>query len=60
MIVEASIYQNFVTHHILLHPTHDRFASADLKEALRRTQLSLRHALECQLVGILAVLVKTL
>lgn len=57
--IYPTVYQNFVTRHILLHPTHDRFASADLKEALSRTQLSLRHALECQLVGILAVLVKT-
>jgi len=53
-----SVYQNFITKHILLHPAEDRFFSRDLHEALRQVHLSVQHVLEAKLIGILAVLVK--
>jgi ubiquinone/menaquinone biosynthesis C-methylase UbiE len=54
-----SLYQNFLTKHILLHPTEDRFKSHDLKEALRTIGLPLANVLEFKKVGILGVAVKT-
>jgi len=53
-----SLYQNFITKRILLHPKHDRFFSDDLKATLKRTNLSLVHTLECKRLGILGVSVK--
>jgi ubiquinone/menaquinone biosynthesis C-methylase UbiE len=53
-----TLYQNFLTRHILLHPTEDRFTGHDLKEALEAVHLSIENAFELKLVGILAVLVK--
>jgi ubiquinone/menaquinone biosynthesis C-methylase UbiE len=57
--IYPTVYQNFITRHILLHPEEDRFTSADLKEALRSARLTLEETLECRPIGILAVLVKT-
>ena len=57
--IYPTVYQNFITRHILLHPEEDRFSSTDLKEALRSANLSLQDTLECTQIGILAVLVKT-
>jgi ubiquinone/menaquinone biosynthesis C-methylase UbiE len=54
-----TLYQNFITRHILLHPEENRFTSSDLKAALEAARLAIVEALECKLVGILAVLVKT-
>lgn len=54
-----TLYQNFLTRHILLHPEHDRFTSSDLKAALEASCLSIEASLELKLVGILAVLKKT-
>lgn len=54
-----ALYQNFITRHILLHPTEDRFSGGDLKTALDAHHLLITDALEYNLVGILAVLVKT-
>ncbi len=48
-----SLYQNFITRYILLHPTDDRFFSPDLKEALARAGLRLTHATELKQLGIL-------
>jgi ubiquinone/menaquinone biosynthesis C-methylase UbiE len=53
-----SLYQNFITRHILLHPATNRFRSADLKRAVSAAGLSLEHLLEYSRVGILGVAVK--
>jgi ubiquinone/menaquinone biosynthesis C-methylase UbiE len=53
-----TLYQNFITRHILLHPEHDRFASSDLKAALQGQRLEIEAAVELKAVGILAVTVK--
>lgn len=57
--IYPTVYQNFITRHILLHPEEDRFSSTDLKEALRSKRFTIEDALECRQIGILAVLVKT-
>jgi ubiquinone/menaquinone biosynthesis C-methylase UbiE len=54
-----SLYQNFITRHVLLHPEKDRFSSRDLKTALEGAGLAFVDARELKLVGILALLVKT-
>lgn len=53
-----SLYQNFITKHILLHPTENRFRSADLHRAVGQAGFTLRDSLELKFAGILAVLVK--
>jgi len=53
-----SLYQNFITKHILLHPTEDRFTARELRDALSKQGFSVRGSLEIRLFGILAVLVK--
>jgi ubiquinone/menaquinone biosynthesis C-methylase UbiE len=53
-----SLYQNFLTKHILLHPEEDRFMSHDLKDALQSIGLPLVDVLEFKKVGILGVAVK--
>jgi ubiquinone/menaquinone biosynthesis C-methylase UbiE len=53
-----SLYQNFITRHILVHPAEDRFQSADLKNALGSAGFRMVDSLELKYVGILAVLAK--
>jgi ubiquinone/menaquinone biosynthesis C-methylase UbiE len=53
-----SLYQNFITRHILLHPTENRFRSNELREALDRENFSVKASLEFKLCGVLAVLIK--
>ncbi|MEM5789701.1 MAG: class I SAM-dependent methyltransferase [Syntrophobacteraceae bacterium] len=53
-----SLYQNFITRHILLHPDENRFRSNDLKKALTDNGFSLQSTFELKLLGILAVLRK--
>jgi ubiquinone/menaquinone biosynthesis C-methylase UbiE len=53
-----SLYQNFITRHILLHPTQNRFRSDDLKSALASGGFSIHSCLELKMLGILAVLRK--
>jgi ubiquinone/menaquinone biosynthesis C-methylase UbiE len=53
-----SLYQNFITKHILLHPAANRFRSGDLKRALRGVGLKLDHLLEHSKVGILGISTK--
>jgi len=53
-----ALYQNFITRHILLHPTDDRFSGTDLKEALARAGLRLTQAQELQQLGILGIACK--
>ena len=56
--IYPSLYQNFITKHILLHPRENRFLSPDLKKAMKRAQLQLESHLEIEKIGILGVLVK--
>ena len=53
-----SLYQNFITKRILLHPEHGRFVSSDLKAELDKVNLSLIHALEFKKLGILGASMK--
>jgi ubiquinone/menaquinone biosynthesis C-methylase UbiE len=53
-----SLYQNFLTKHILLHPKEDRFRSHDLNETLQSIGLPLVNVFEFKKVGILGVAVK--
>jgi len=54
-----SLYQNFITRHILLHPTENRFGDRELKKALDTTNFSVQASLELKFAGILAVLKKS-
>jgi ubiquinone/menaquinone biosynthesis C-methylase UbiE len=54
-----TLYQNFITRHILAHPTEDRFDDADLKAALQSRGFSFLGIREVKLVGMLAVLRKS-
>jgi ubiquinone/menaquinone biosynthesis C-methylase UbiE len=53
-----TLYQNFLTKHILLHPRHNRFESHDLKGLLEKASLPLAKAFELKRLGILGVAVK--
>lgn len=55
-----TLYQNFITRHILVHPTENRFNSSDLKEGLLAEGFSVLGMRELKLVGMLAVLRKAL
>jgi ubiquinone/menaquinone biosynthesis C-methylase UbiE len=50
-----SLYQNFITKHILLHPKENRFRSDDLKSALQEVGLSLKTAREIKSLGIVGI-----
>lgn len=50
-----SLYANFLTKKILLHPTQERFEAASWREALSAGGFVLRKALEHPLLGILGV-----
>jgi ubiquinone/menaquinone biosynthesis C-methylase UbiE len=56
--IYPSLYQNFITKHILLHPRENRFLSRDLKKAMEGAQLHLESHFEVEKIGILGVLVK--
>ena len=51
-------YQNIITRHILLHPREDRFRSNDLKNAIKDSNLTLKHFVENKALGILGVSVR--
>jgi ubiquinone/menaquinone biosynthesis C-methylase UbiE len=53
--IYPTLYQNFLTRHILVHPHRDRFDGEDLRLALEHANLSLIAAWEVQYVGIIAV-----
>jgi ubiquinone/menaquinone biosynthesis C-methylase UbiE len=53
-----ALYQNFITRHILLHPSKDRFTGKDLRQALARAGLRLHQAHELQQLGILGIACK--
>jgi ubiquinone/menaquinone biosynthesis C-methylase UbiE len=56
--IYPSLYQNFLTKRILLHPTENRFYSQDLKDALKNVKLHLMDTLEFEKVGILGISIK--
>jgi ubiquinone/menaquinone biosynthesis C-methylase UbiE len=49
------LYQNFITRHILLHPSKDRFTGTDFRQALAAAGLRLHQAKELQQMGILGL-----
>ncbi len=53
-----SLYQNFITKHLLVHPQKDRFNSQDLRRAFQDVNLTLTHSFELKSMGILGVGVK--
>lgn len=53
-----ALYQNVITKRILLHPTHDRFVSHDLRQGLKAMRMPILHAIEFKKAGILGVAVK--
>ena len=53
-----SLYQNFITKHILLHPRENRFLSQDLKQALIAANLHLENSLELPKIGIFGISIK--
>ena len=54
-----TLYQNFITKHILLHPKEDRFFSHDLRDALKGAGIPLNKTRELKKAGILGVAIKT-
>jgi ubiquinone/menaquinone biosynthesis C-methylase UbiE len=53
-----SLYQNFITRHILLHPTENRFGSRELKATIASESFAVEALREFKLLGVLAVLSK--
>lgn len=53
-----SLYQNFITRRILLHPEQDRFSGPDLRQALIEVDLILKEAVEFKGIGVLGTAVK--
>jgi ubiquinone/menaquinone biosynthesis C-methylase UbiE len=53
-----SLYQNFLTRHILLHPTKNRFRSQDLKQGFIKAGLELGNYLEIKKLVILGFVTK--
>jgi len=53
-----SLYQNFITKHIVAHPDCDRFNSQELRQAFQDANLTLSHTFELKRMGILGVGVK--
>jgi len=53
-----TLYQNFITKRILLHPEEDRFSGPDLRQALAKVDLILKEVLEFKWLGVLGVAVK--
>jgi len=53
-----SLYQNFITRHILLHPTVNRFKREDWKDALQEMKLWVQKSVEQKKLGILGVAAK--
>jgi ubiquinone/menaquinone biosynthesis C-methylase UbiE len=53
--IYPTLYQNFLTRHILVHPHRDRFDGNDLSLAMKEASLPLVAQWEVKYVGILAV-----
>jgi len=56
--IYPAVYQNFITRHLLLHPSDNRFYSRDLHAVLQQMRLRVRTVKENRAMGILAVAVK--
>jgi ubiquinone/menaquinone biosynthesis C-methylase UbiE len=56
--IYPSLYQNFITKHILLHPRENRFLSQGLKQALIAVNLHLENSLELPKIGIFGISIK--
>ena len=56
--IYPAVYLNPLTRHLLLHPSENRFQSADLHAALRQFHFRVHAAKEHRALGILAVAVK--
>ena len=50
-----SLYQNFITKHIVVHPDGNRFNSRELQQACQNANLPLTHTFELKHMGILGV-----
>jgi SAM-dependent methyltransferase len=57
--IYPTLYQNFLTRHILVHPHRDRFGGEDLRLALQQANLTIIASREVKYVGIMAVARKT-
>jgi SAM-dependent methyltransferase len=57
--IYPTLYQNFLTRRILVHPHRDRFDGVDLRVALKEANLQLIAEWEVKYVGIIAVAQKT-
>lgn len=53
-----SLYQNFITKHIVVHPNGNRFNGQELRQAFEDANLPLTHTFELKRMGILGVGVK--
>ena len=53
--IYPSLYQNFLTKRVLLHPRRDRFQSEDLRSSLKDGGFLLRSSVENPFLGILGV-----
>lgn len=53
-----SLYQNFITRHILLHPTENRFYSEDFKREIAASGLAMGRYLESRCLEILGYAMK--
>jgi len=53
-----SLYQNFITRHILLHPAENRFESTHWKNALQEMKLLVQKSVEQKKLGIFGVAIK--
>jgi len=53
-----TLYQNFITKHILLHPKEDRFFSHDLRDALKDAGIPLNKTREIKKAGIIGIAIK--
>jgi ubiquinone/menaquinone biosynthesis C-methylase UbiE len=56
--IYPSLYQNFITKHILLHPRENRFLSQGLRQALLAVNLHLENFLELPKIGIFGISIK--
>jgi ubiquinone/menaquinone biosynthesis C-methylase UbiE len=56
--IYPSLYQNFITKHILLHPRENRFLSQDLKQGLLSVNLHLENFCEFPKIGIFGISIK--
>jgi ubiquinone/menaquinone biosynthesis C-methylase UbiE len=54
-----SLYQNFITSRILVHPARDRFNSQQLRDAFVEVDIAMHYTFELKRFGILGIGIKT-